>query len=83
MIFQPVIDFTHSGITVNTYVRSPRMSELEALMPVRDETEIWEKLVAPLAGQIIAINVKAGDKVAIGTRFNSSYCYENGKYNSC
>jgi len=57
---------THSGITVNTYVRSPRMSELEALMPVRDETEDLVELVAPLAGQIIAINVKAGDEVAIG-----------------
>ncbi len=57
---------THSGITVNTYVRSPRMSELEALMPVRDETEDLVELSAPLAGQIIAINVKAGDEVAIG-----------------
>ena len=42
------------------------MSELEALMPVRDETENLVELVAPLAGQIIAINVKAGDEVAIG-----------------
>jgi propionyl-CoA carboxylase alpha chain len=42
------------------------MSELEALMPVRDETEDLVELVAPLAGQIIAINVKAGDEVAIG-----------------
>ena len=42
------------------------MSELEALMPVRDETEDSVELSAPLAGQIIAINVKAGDEVAIG-----------------
>jgi propionyl-CoA carboxylase alpha chain len=42
------------------------MSELEALMPVRDETEDLVELSAPLAGQIIAINVKAGDEVAIG-----------------
>jgi propionyl-CoA carboxylase alpha chain len=42
------------------------MSELEALMPVRDEIEDSVELSAPLAGQIIAINVKAGDEVAIG-----------------
>ena len=42
------------------------MSELEALMHVRDETEDLVELSAPLAGQIIAINVKAGDEVAIG-----------------
>jgi propionyl-CoA carboxylase alpha chain len=42
------------------------MSELEALMPVRDETEDLVELLAPLAGQIIAIYVKVGDEVAIG-----------------
>ena len=57
---------THSGITVNTYVRSPRMSELEALMPVCDDAEGLVELVAPLAGQIISINVKAGEEVVLG-----------------
>lgn len=57
---------THSGITVNTYVRSPRMSELEALMPLRNETADMVELCAPLSGQIIAINVKVGDEVTIG-----------------
>ena len=57
---------THSGIAVNTYVRSPRMSELEALMPIRDDAEDLLELTAPLSGQIIAINVKEGDTVTIG-----------------
>lgn len=57
---------THSGITVNTYVRSPRMSELEALMPIRDDAEDLLELTAPLSGQIIAINVKEGDTVTVG-----------------
>jgi propionyl-CoA carboxylase alpha chain len=57
---------THSGITVNTYVRSPRMSELEALMPARDEAEDLTELTAPLSGQIISINVKVGDEITLG-----------------
>lgn len=57
---------THSGITVNTYVRSPRMSELESLMPTRDDADNLTELVAPLSGQIIAINVQVGDDVITG-----------------
>ncbi len=57
---------THSGITVNTYVRSPRMSELESLMTVRDDTEGVVELTAPLAGQIVSINVKVGEEVVLG-----------------
>lgn len=57
---------THSGITVNTYVRSPRMSELEAILPMRDESEDLLELTAPLSGQIISINVKVGDEVTLG-----------------
>ena len=46
---------THSGITVNAYVRSPRMSELEALMPVRDGVEEIIELTAPLAGRFRSV----------------------------
>ena len=57
---------THSGITVDTYVRSPRMSELEALMPVRVDLDDQLELVAPLSGQIVGINVSVGDEVVQG-----------------
>ncbi len=57
---------THSGITVRAYVRSPRMSELEAIMPSHDETAWSDELTAPLSGQIIAINVNVGDEVVDG-----------------
>ena len=57
---------THSGVTVDTYVRSPRMSELEALMPSRDDIEDQLELVAPLSGQIVGINVNVGDEVTSG-----------------
>jgi propionyl-CoA carboxylase alpha chain len=42
------------------------MSELEALMPVRDDAEGLIEMVAPLAGQIISINVKVGEEVVLG-----------------
>ena len=57
---------THSGITVDTYVRSPRMSELEALMPIRNDFEDQLELLAPLSGQIVGIQVAVGDKVVPG-----------------
>lgn len=57
---------TYSGITVDTYVRSPRMSELEALMPDRGNDDDQLELVAPLSGQIIGISVKEGDDIVPG-----------------
>jgi len=57
---------TYSGITVDTYVRSPRMSELEALMPDREDDEDQSELTAPLSGQIIGISVKEGESVVPG-----------------
>ncbi|MDG1436878.1 MAG: acetyl/propionyl/methylcrotonyl-CoA carboxylase subunit alpha [Rickettsiaceae bacterium] len=57
---------THSGMTVNAYVRSPRMSELESLMPVRDDLETGTELLAPLSGQIVSINVEVGEEVLPG-----------------
>lgn len=57
---------TYSGITVETYVRSPRMAELESLMLVRNEIEEQHELLAPLSGQIVSINVAVGDEVVVG-----------------
>ncbi len=58
---------THSGISVKAYVRSPRMSELEAVMSIKKATiEEQIELVAPLSGQIVAIKVKPGDEVVPG-----------------
>ncbi|BFD46428.1 MAG: acetyl/propionyl/methylcrotonyl-CoA carboxylase subunit alpha [Rickettsia endosymbiont of Sergentomyia squamirostris] len=57
---------SHSGITVKAYVRSPRMSELEALMITKNIQEEQTELHAPLAGQIIAIKIQEGSTVVIG-----------------
>jgi len=57
---------SHSGISVKAYVRSPRMSELEGLMITKFIQEEQTELLAPLAGQIIAIKVQEGSDVVIG-----------------
>ncbi|KAJ6644959.1 Propionyl-CoA carboxylase alpha chain [Pseudolycoriella hygida] len=57
---------SHSGISVKAYVRSPRMSELEAIMITNLTCEEQTELQAPLAGQIIAIKVQEGSEIVIG-----------------
>jgi len=57
---------THSGITVNACVRSPRLSELESLMLRRDDAEDQLELTAPLSGQIIGVSVTEGEEVVPG-----------------
>ncbi|CAF1645371.1 unnamed protein product, partial [Didymodactylos carnosus] len=54
------------GINVTTYVRSTRLSELEALMVNKFTCEEQGELQAPLAGQIIAIKVQEGSEIIIG-----------------
>jgi len=57
---------THAGIVVEVYVRSPRMSELEAIMHVRHNDDECDAVKAPLTGQIIAIQVTEGEIVTPG-----------------
>jgi propionyl-CoA carboxylase alpha chain len=57
---------THSGTSANVYVRSPRISELEAIMPVKEKKDFLNLVKAPLTGQIIAVKVKQGDEVKLG-----------------
>ncbi len=57
---------SYSGISVKAYVRSPRMSELEAMMITKSTVEEQSELQAPLSGQIIAIKVQEGNEIIIG-----------------
>ena len=57
---------SHAGISINTFVRSPRISELEALMIEHSTKEEIIELQAPLAGQIVSIKVKEGDEISLG-----------------
>jgi propionyl-CoA carboxylase alpha chain len=45
--------FTHGGVTVKAFVRSPRISELEAMIPERIHNDISYELNAPLTGQLL------------------------------
>jgi len=57
---------SHGGISVSAFVRSPRISELEALMVANIAKEEQTELQAPLAGQIVSIKIKEGEEVSIG-----------------
>ncbi|AAU04072.1 acetyl-CoA carboxylase biotin carboxylase subunit [Rickettsia typhi] len=57
---------SHAGISVKAFVRSPRISELEALMVSKVVLEENSELQVPLSGQIAAIKVKEGQEVTIG-----------------
>ncbi|WP_017442439.1 acetyl-CoA carboxylase biotin carboxylase subunit [Rickettsia gravesii] len=57
---------SHAGISVKAFVRSPRISELEALMVSKVVVEKSSELQAPLSGQIAAIKVKEGQEVTAG-----------------
>ncbi|WP_342269723.1 acetyl/propionyl/methylcrotonyl-CoA carboxylase subunit alpha [Rickettsia endosymbiont of Orchestes rusci] len=57
---------SHAGISVKAFVRSPRISELEALMIAKIVKEESSELQAPLTGQIAAIKVKEGEEVIAG-----------------
>ncbi|MEY3196974.1 MAG: hypothetical protein RLZZ59_342, partial [Pseudomonadota bacterium] len=57
---------SHSGTSSNVYVRSPRISELTAIMPVKKEEESAGRITAPLTGQIVTVKVKEGDEVVQG-----------------
>ena len=54
----------HAAVEVICYVRSPRIAELEGLLPkIEHEEELSNELLAPLTGQIMQIKVKVGDSV--------------------
>jgi propionyl-CoA carboxylase alpha chain len=57
---------SYAGISVKAFVRSPRISELEALMVAKIVKEESSELQAPLTGQIAAIKIKEGEEVIAG-----------------
>lgn len=55
---------THAGVTINSFVRSPRIAELESMLPKLDyNLEASNELRANLSGQIISVKVREGDIV--------------------
>ena len=56
-------ELTHYGTTAEVFVRSPRISELESIMPEKKKDEASAAIKAPLTGQIIEVRVKEGQEV--------------------
>jgi len=57
---------THGGSRVGVTVRSPRTAELARYMPKKGEAKKTANLIAPMAGKIVRLAVKEGDKVKPG-----------------
>ena len=57
---------THCGVTVKIFIRSTRVAELESMLPAKQKSLFKKELIAPLTGNIIAINVEEGDVVEQG-----------------
>ncbi len=59
---------TYSGVSVKTFVRSPRMSELEAIVAKKPlSINNTDELLAPISGQVKSVKVKEGDSVSKGS----------------
>ncbi len=59
-------ELAHAGMKVKVFIRSPRMAELESMIPKIVHKEYKKELAAPLSGAIIAIEVAEGDSVIAG-----------------
>jgi len=57
---------TSSGTSAEVYVRSPRISELESIMPEKRKDDASAAVKAPLTGQIIEVRVEEGQEVKAG-----------------
>lgn len=55
---------SHAGVSVQAKVRSPRVSELEQYMQVKNNDGLGDSIItAPISGKIVAIRVSEGDLV--------------------
>ena len=57
---------TCRGAIAKTFIRSTRVAELEALLPVKKANNFKRELNAPLTGSIIDIKVQEGDVISQG-----------------
>jgi propionyl-CoA carboxylase alpha chain len=60
------VELTHSGTSAEVYVRSPRVSELESIMPEKKKDSASAAIKAPLTGEIIEVRAEEGKEVKEG-----------------
>ncbi len=54
------------GVAVSARVMTPRVAELDALMPEKKRTNSWKQLRCPMPGLVIAIGAAEGQEVRAG-----------------
>jgi propionyl-CoA carboxylase alpha chain len=59
---------THYGTQFNALVLDPRVSALQALMPVKQAADMSKFLLSPMPGLLVDVAVQVGQKVQAGER---------------
>ena len=79
---------THSGVVGKVRIMSPRIAELESIMPVKIRNEFQQVITAPITGQIVRIPVIEGQEIKVGEELlvltamkmeNVIYSHQSGK----
>jgi len=55
-----------AGVTASVEVMTPRIAELDALMPVKQAADTSKLLLCPMPGLVVSINVAEGQEVKAG-----------------
>lgn len=63
--------FQYMGSVISASIRTTKISELEAFMPVSTMNQKIRFLKAPITGKLIKVKVKEGDKILIGSELCS------------
>ena len=62
----PGYHLSSAGIAIDVQVMTPRISELDALMPIKEAADTSKLLLCPMPGLVVSINVKPGQEVKAG-----------------
>jgi propionyl-CoA carboxylase alpha chain len=58
--------FSHSGVTIDVSVRTPRAERLASLMPYKEPPDTSKLLLCPMPGLVVSIPVQEGESVKAG-----------------
>ncbi|MBM3554850.1 MAG: acetyl/propionyl/methylcrotonyl-CoA carboxylase subunit alpha [Alphaproteobacteria bacterium] len=66
---QPAVEgwtLSHGGVVTRVTVRTERMAELAALMPIKRPPDTSKQLLSPMPGLVVSIAVKEGEDIQAG-----------------